>query len=206
VATIWLYICLAIQLLLADQGPSASGSAVKEVKRSDDWRSGGRGSKARANASPSSWRIRASISIASASRSTDRKTDLQPAAAEADGLGQGTERDGIEIPPDQRPELFRGDAGLGLPEPLDVPRSVIGLPYPLEELGQCLAFNQPGGTDGDGREQFQELPGGAGLQLKQVLEVAPVVVGANGVRDRAADLVQAGQPRDRAGHGEAPSL
>jgi len=41
---------------------------------------------------------------------------------------------------------------------------------------------------------LDKLLGSAGLQLEEPLEVVAVVVGANGVRDRAADLRETRKP------------
>jgi len=81
-------------------------------------------------------------------------------------------------------------------------KCVVRLPDSIEEAGQSLALDQVRGADRHRGQQLEQLLDGAGLELEEPLEVAAVVVRPDGARDRPADLVQAGQPGDRTGHGE----
>ena len=101
---------------------------------------------------------------------------------------------------DQRAELLARRRSAFLPELLEKSMDVVGLMDPLEKAGERLAIDQMRGPDRHGGEQLEQLAGAAGLQLEQPLEVAPVIVGADRVRDRLAKLMQAGEPRGWPGH------
>jgi hypothetical protein len=86
------------------------------------------------------------------------------------------------------------------PHPLEQFGRILCVADPVEETRQLLAFDQARGPDPDRRHEVEEFLGGAGLKLVEPFQVATVVVRADGVRHRAGDLVQPGEPGDRARH------
>ncbi len=125
-------------------------------------------------------------------------------AAELDGVGKGSERDRLQVPAHQRTDLAPRCQGLLSPDLVEKQGNIVGILHPIEETDQRLAFDQPGGTDPHRGEHFAQLLGSPGLELEQSLKLAPVIVGAHRVGDRAADQVQARQPGEGRGMGSPP--
>jgi len=122
------------------------------------------------------------------------EADLQATPFEAHPFGDDGEAGGLGVAANQGAEAAAGGCCLLQAHLLDQLGRVFRLLHALKKAGQRLALDQAGGAKGDSGKHLDELLGSAGLQLKEPLEVVAVVVGANGVRDRAADLRETREP------------
>jgi hypothetical protein len=116
------------------------------------------------------------------------------AGSELDICRQGIEMQWLNVTANEGAELL-ARAGASLrPDTFEVRRDIVGVPRPVEEVPESLTLDQPGGADGDGREEGQQLLGGAGLQFEELLEIAAVIVRPYRARYRAMDFVETGEP------------